>query len=1133
MGLTYTRSRDLARAHARRATVGLGELVLLLTSAAVLMTIAVAYAGRTGAETVRSADAAAPLNLNGQPTTNQIEAALSAVFPYPADRQFAAKAVAAYLRPPAGEATRELANVGALTRIEVPASAIEGNRALIDLRTRLDVLKTAALAAGRQPPVTVPLITPADLAGLKPAMSVRSMTDFRSAVLWWSLAIVLAFQGISLLWRWQGVAGDRVMLATVQLLVGVGFAVMLSRPDPIRDTLLLARYAEGVLIGVAIFGLVSLIDLDRPALRELTYLPLVGALALSALLLILGSGPGSSSARINLGPVQPIEAIRLLLALFLAGYFARRWELLRQVRAETMRSLRLPAWINLPRLTHVLPVAIGVGAALLLFFFQKDLGPALLLTLMFLAMFAIARGGAWLAGLGLSGLVAGFGLGYLLQISSTLGTRLQMWLSPWDNGVRGGDQVAHGVWGLASGAVAGTGLGLGQSRFIPEAHTDLVLAAIGEELGFIGLLVVATAFVLIVWRGFAIARRATSDYRFFLAMAVTLSLAIPVLVMAAGILGVLPLTGVVTPFLSYGGSAMVANFAALGLLVAIDRGGGNEAGARFQMAREETSPGLVSPFQVPVRWLAGVMSAATVALLVIAAQMQTLRADEYLVRPQRGLQADGGRRFQYNPRVLDALRSIPRGTIYDRNGLPLASNDAAVLAKSATGYAQLGRKVSEICPIPDARCYPAGPSFFHVLGDSNARTNWSATNASYVEREAEDQLRGFDDRAVAVASTDAAGRTLVAMRRDFEPVVSLVRHRWEPDHPAVKAFRDRSRDIRLTIDARLQLAVAGILERSAKATGAGKGAVVVLDAATGEILASVSYPWPSVDREALTHASSAASQAGTTDAALDRARYGLYPPGSTFKIITAAAALREDPRAHAREFLCGRFPNGRIGTRIPGFGPPIYDDVHDETAHGHLNLHDAVVKSCNAYFAQLAVALGSEPLARTAAEAGITLNTSRSPDRVRANLPHSGYGQGEVVATPLRMARVAAAIGTDGIIREAPIVAASPARADTIDTAWITADAAHALAIDLRDAVTQGTGRQLKDHPARIAGKTGTAEIDDAAPHAWFVGFAPSGQAPRRIAFAVMLEHAGYGGQAAAGVAGQVAMAAATLGFIK
>jgi cell division protein FtsW (lipid II flippase) len=146
-----------------------------------------------------------------------------------------------------------------------------------------------------------------------------------------------------------------------------------------------------------------------------------------------------------------------------------------------------------------------------------------------------------------------------------------MWRSPWDNAVRGGDQVAHGLWGLAAGATAGTGIGLGNPRFVPEGHTDLVLAAVGEELGLIGLLIVGAAFMLVVWRGFSIAKRASSDYRFFLAMAVTLSIAIPVLVMAGGILGLLPLTGVVTPFLSYGGSAMVANFVAIGLLAAIGR----------------------------------------------------------------------------------------------------------------------------------------------------------------------------------------------------------------------------------------------------------------------------------------------------------------------------------------------------------------------------------------------------------------------------------------------------------------------------------------------------------------------------------------------------------------------------------
>jgi peptidoglycan glycosyltransferase len=246
-------------------------------------------------------------------------------------------------------------------------------------------------------------------------------------------------------------------------------------------------------------------------------------------------------------------------------------------------------------------------------------------------------------------------------------------------------------------------------------------------------------------------------------------------------------------------------------------------------------------------------------------------------------------------------------------------------------------------------------------------------------------------------------------------------------------------------------------------------------------------------------------------------------------MITAAAALRQDPGWSRREFVCERFPAGRIGVRIPGFGPPIYDDVHDSSAHGRIGMHDAMVRSCNAYFAQLAVALGSDALADTAATAGITLNSSRSPERIRANLPHAGYGQGEVVVTPLRLARVAAAIASDGTIREAPIVV----RANPIDTLWLTPVAARTLAAYLRDAVVRGTGQNLKNHPARMAGKTGTAEIDEAGSHAWFAGFAPHGTATRRIAFAVVLENAGYGGVAAANVAGQVATAATSLGWVK
>ena len=288
MGLTYTRGHHLRRARTRSAPFTHGEKLLLLTSVIVLIAVALGYAGRTRAESWGKATLSAPVNLNAVTKIDELEPVLATVFTTPAERRQAAKAVLALTQ----NGTAPLPNVGALARI-----------------------KTA----------NGPLLTGGQLAVVKPYLAVRTAAEFQSAVLWCALAIVVAFQAVSLVWRMRGVPGDRILLSVVHLLVGIGFVMMLSRPDPLRDTLLAYRYTEGVIAGLALFAVASMIDLERAAFRGLTYLPLVGALGLSMLLILFGSGPGSSNAKVNLGPVQPIEAIRLLLAIFLAGYFARRW----------------------------------------------------------------------------------------------------------------------------------------------------------------------------------------------------------------------------------------------------------------------------------------------------------------------------------------------------------------------------------------------------------------------------------------------------------------------------------------------------------------------------------------------------------------------------------------------------------------------------------------------------------------------------------------------------------------------------------------------------------------------------------------------------------------------------------------
>jgi cell division protein FtsW (lipid II flippase) len=1114
MGVTYTTAaeRDRQRAQPRTDRFDPATLALAVTSAVAILAITLAYLGRISvfekSENTRAG--VQVVNLNTVADPGRLESVMETVFRDVNDRRFASQELFRFLVEQRNEGGA-LPNVGAIARANVHAASIDRSKKLDAFARRLQLSRESATNADRVPPEVLPLFTGADVAALKPFLSVRTRQEFRLQALLFGCAYVLAFHLVSLVWWLRRVRGDRLLLAVAHVLTAIGFAVLLSRPDPLRDSLLFARFAEGTIVGLLVMTAVSLIDFGASGFVEFSYLPLVGALSLSVVLILFGSGPGSSNAKVNVGPMQPIEAIRLLLALFLAGYFARRWELLRELRSKVVRDVRLPEWINLPRGEYVLPVLAGVGLALLFFFLQKDLGPALFLCCVFLAVYVIARGRVGMAVAGFVLLTLGFYVGYRLHISSTLADRVRMWQSPWDNAVLGGDQLTRAIWGMATGGWFGTGLGLGDSRYLPAGHTDLVLAAIGEELGAVGLTLVASLYAVLAWRGIGIGRLARNDYGFFLATALTLFLIVPALIMASGILGVTPLTGVVTPFLSYGGSAMLANFGALGMLAAI---------------HADRSPAAdFEPFRIPTNWLGGALGLFALILLAVMIDIQIVRADDYVARPHLGVQADGGRRFEYNPRVLDMLRLVPRGTIYDRQGLPLATDDAGVIASARQTYAKLGVSIAAACPNTGERCYPLGGRAFHLLGDARTRINWSAPNTSYVERDAEDRLRGFDDHASTVHTTDAAGRPMLTIRRDYRAIVPALRHRYDPSHAAFAQLRDQPRDVRLTIDANLQLRLAAIVATYA-GKASGKAAAVVLDPDTGELLASASYPWP---------ASSGAptpGQEGATESLMDRARYGLYPPGSTFKLVTASAALRQDVDLNKTTLMCVRLPDGRVGARIDGWSRPIRDDVLDTHPHGTISMHDGFVHSCNAYFAQLAVTLGSQPLLDAANRLGIPLTPARDvAGRVRQTLPQVGYGQGDVVATPLRMARAAAAVAANGVLRETRWEQNRPESSPTDQ--FLDAGAARLLAGYMRDVVLNGTGRTLRNSSWPIAGKTGTAELSGRPSHSSFVGFAPFGPATKRIAFAVLVENAGYGGGSAAPAAGELVDAAARAGLMK
>ena len=302
---------------------------------------------------------------------------------------------------------------------------------------------------------------------------------------------------------------------------------------------------------------------------------------------------------------------------------------------------------------------------------------------------------------------------------------------------------------------------------------------------------------------------------------------------------------------------------------------------------------------------------------------------------------------------------------------------------------------------------------------------------------------------------------MVTIRRDYRDLLPALRHRHDPASAAWARFQ-QPHDVHLTIDADLQLRVARIVAAYAEKSS-GRAAAVVLDPDSGELLASVSYPWPDTSPSKAAASAPSALRRGelavvrsesANDALIDRARYGLYPPGSTFKLVTASAALRQHVDPRRTTFTCARLPDGRVGARISGWNRPVRDDVMDNP-HGTIDVHDGFVHSCNAFFAQLAVKLGSRALLDTAERLGISLTPSADvAARVRQTLPQIGYGQGDVVVTPLKLARVSAAIASNGVLRDTRCEQDDASGAAT--ARFLNGDDARVLGGYMRDVVLSG-----------------------------------------------------------------------------
>jgi cell division protein FtsW (lipid II flippase) len=316
-------------------------------------------------------------------------------------------------------------------------------------------------------------------------------------------------------------------------------------------------------VGVLLFVAVLAVLRDHRRLQAFTYTSGLAALVLLILPLLPVLGTEINGARIwiNVGPFsfQPGEVAKVCLVIFFAGYLV----LHRDALALAGRRF---AGIDFPRGRDLGPVLAMWLVSLGVLVFQRDLGSSLLFFGLFLVMLFVAteRPGWLVVGAGL--FVAGSYVGYL--IFGHVQSRVDSWLHPFPADA-GSYQIVQGMFGMAWGGLVGRGLGLGDPTLIPFSYSDFIVAAIGEELGLTGVMAVLVMYGLIVERGLRTALVCRDGFGKLMATGLAVTFALQVFVVVGGVTKLIPLTGLTTPFLSYGGSSLVANWAIIALLLRI------------------------------------------------------------------------------------------------------------------------------------------------------------------------------------------------------------------------------------------------------------------------------------------------------------------------------------------------------------------------------------------------------------------------------------------------------------------------------------------------------------------------------------------------------------------------------------
>ena len=912
------------------------------------------------------------------------------------------------------------------------------------------------------------------------------------------IGLFAAFAAAHIAVRILAPGADPAILPIVFLLSGIGITfVTRLAPDLAISQLIILFVSVALMVGT--LALVKNLDV----VKRYKYTFGIVGIVLLMLPIFIGTTISGSKLWIRIAgfTIQPGEFAKVFIVLFLAGYLAENRELL-------SISNRTILGVKVPRFRLLLPLFAVWGVCLVVVVFERDLGSAVLFYTIFLLMLYVATGRISYVLIGLVLLAVGGVAAY--KFLSHVQVRFQVWMNPFKDAQGQGYQIVQSLYSLADGGLAGVGIGKGMSNNIPVVESDFIFSAIGEEMGLLGGGAVLILFMLFAVRGLTTAARAKSDLAAFSATGLTAAISFQAFLIVGGVTRLIPLTGVTLPFMSQGGSSLLASFVIVALLLrAGDEATGREA--------ELTGTGTMVPLTD------GQVAGAS------AAQTGTRFAATTAGYGRRGAHSTGSRMRR---RLLDTPESGVLGRVALANRLT-----RAVFAFTALFAILIGNLT--YVQVIEAKTYQDMPTNNHTIARSkyiqrgSIITSDGATLAESLQQEDGTYVRSYPNGNLAAHVVGYAsqqyGTTGIEGVMNDTLTGSKDYSSWNNALLSLAGQTQPGNTVKLTIDSRIQTAA----EQALKGF---KGAVVVLDPRTGAVLACASAP--SYDN---TNIDAVMTSGGGEDGSMyDRALDALYTPGSTFKVVTLSAALESGNASLTDTYSAP-------GSMDIGNAPVTN---YDKQSYGTITLQKAFALSSNVVFGQVATKVGASTLVQFANAFGYGQKLGQDLTSAAAIMADPSQmtewetawagagqpvGQGHTPGpqtTVMQNAVIAAAIANSGVVMDPFFVSQVLAPDGTVVKTTqskslgqaISSSTADQVKQAMLDVVTSGTGTDAQIQGVKVAGKTGSAETGGTNVNSMFVGFAPY-DSPT-VAISVALEDYDQHDVTAAKIAGIVLTAA-------